>query len=68
MGIIISFHWSCGVECRELCSLVPQEDVLLSSFTVRETLMFSAHLRLPPTKTTAQKAAIVQEVRHLLIR
>lgn len=51
---------------RDLCSLVPQEDVLLSSFTVRETLMFSAHLRLPTTKTLAQKTDIVNEVRGAL--
>lgn len=47
---------------RQLCSLVPQEDVLLGSFTVQETLLFSAHLRLPPKRSREAKEAVVDAV------
>ncbi|GAB5030619.1 atp-binding cassette sub-family g member 2-like [Nannochloropsis oceanica] len=47
---------------RHLCSLVPQEDVLFGSFTVRETLRFSTQLRLPQEIPSAEKEALVTEV------
>lgn len=47
---------------RHLCSLVPQEDVLLGSFTVRETMRFSTQLRLPQERPVAEKEAVVTEV------
>lgn len=47
---------------RHLCSLVPQEDVLFGSFTVRETLRFSTQLRLPQERPSAEKEALVTEV------
>ena len=47
---------------RHLCSLVPQEDVLLGSFTVRETMRFSTQLRFPQDCPVAEQEAVVQEV------
>ncbi|GFQ02783.1 ABC transporter g family member 15 [Phtheirospermum japonicum] len=39
---------------------VTQEDVLLGTLTVRETLNFSAHLRLPSSMTRSEVKAIVE--------
>ncbi|KAL8172150.1 hypothetical protein V2J09_023954 [Rumex salicifolius] len=39
-------------------SYVPQEDIFIGTLTVRETILYSAHLRLPSTKTN-------QEIQHL---
>jgi ABC-type multidrug transport system ATPase subunit len=41
---------------------VKQEDLFYSHMTVRETLMFTAQLRLPRTMTRKQKAAYVDEM------
>ena len=41
---------------------VMQQDVLLSTLTVRETLRFSADLRLPPPTSEEQRRKIVEEV------
>lgn len=48
---------------RSVCSYVCQDDdALLPSLTVRETLRFSARLRLPSFMTTAQKNQRAEEV------
>jgi len=41
---------------------VMQQDVLLSTLTVRETLRFSADLRLPPPTSEEERRKIVEEV------
>ncbi|CAG7925873.1 unnamed protein product [Penicillium olsonii] len=41
---------------------VMQEDVLIPTLTVRETLRYSADLRLPPPTTVAERHAIVEQV------
>ncbi|KAI0185257.1 ABC transporter [Xylaria flabelliformis] len=41
---------------------VMQQDVLLPTLTVRETLRYAADLRLPPPTTGSQRARIVEEV------
>ncbi|MCJ1398732.1 hypothetical protein MMC11_001933 [Xylographa trunciseda] len=41
---------------------VMQQDVLLPTLTVRETLQYSADLRLPPPTTADERRAIVEEV------
>ncbi|KAJ5434524.1 ABC-2 type transporter [Penicillium cf. griseofulvum] len=41
---------------------VMQEDVLIPTLTVRETLRYAADLRLPPPTTPAERHAIVEQV------
>lgn len=41
---------------------VMQQDILLPTLTVRETLQYSADLRLPPPTTAEERARIVEEV------
>lgn len=41
---------------------VMQEDVLIPTLTVRETLQYSADLRLPPPTTQVERHAIVEQV------
>ena len=41
---------------------VMQQDVLLPTLTVRETLRYSANLRLPPPTTEEERMRIVEEV------
>ncbi|KAF7562072.1 hypothetical protein G7046_g2065 [Stylonectria norvegica] len=41
---------------------VMQQDILLPTLTVRETLRYSADLRLPPETTTEERLRIVEEV------
>ncbi len=41
---------------------VMQKDVLLPTLTVRETLKYSAELRLPPPVTPAERESIVEEI------
>ena len=41
---------------------VMQQDVLLPTLTVRETLMYATELRLPPPATTRERKMVVEEV------
>ena len=41
---------------------VMQKDVLLPTLTVRETLKYSAELRLPPPVTAEEREAVVEEI------
>ena len=41
---------------------VMQQDILLETLTVRETLTYAAELRLPPPVTHAERSQIVEEV------
>jgi ABC-type multidrug transport system ATPase subunit len=41
---------------------VMQQDVLLPTLTVRETLQYAADLRLPPPTTAAERKKVVEEV------
>ena len=61
------FVWMCfGMECSSnlvvLCgqAYVTQTDDLIGTLTVRETIYYSASLRLPGTVTRAEKKAIVE--------
>jgi len=47
---------------KSVAKLIPQEDVLLPSFTVRETLTFHAELVLPTGTTVQEREARVQTV------
>ena len=47
---------------RQMCSLVPQEDILLPELTVNETLMFAAELRLPQSDTREEREETVENV------
>ncbi|RKO82728.1 P-loop containing nucleoside triphosphate hydrolase protein, partial [Blyttiomyces helicus] len=51
---------------RRISGYVDQEDVLMETLTVRETLLFSAMLRLPESMTRAEKEARVDEVLTIL--
>lgn len=41
---------------------VMQQDVLLPTLTVRETLLYAAELRLPPSTSTEERYRVVEEV------
>ena len=49
-------------EVRKMCGFVDQEDTLMGTLTVRETLMYSALLTLPQTMSMEAKRMRVQEV------
>ncbi|KAJ3222772.1 hypothetical protein HK099_001940 [Clydaea vesicula] len=51
---------------RSICGFVDQEDILISTLTVKETLQFSANLRLPEAYTKAEKEKIVDETLETL--
>ena len=44
------------------CAYVIQQDILLPTLTVRETLMYAAQLRLPASITRAEKKQLVDQV------
>uniref|UniRef100_A0A7S1CKF3 ABC transporter domain-containing protein n=1 Tax=Bicosoecida sp. CB-2014 TaxID=1486930 RepID=A0A7S1CKF3_9STRA len=46
---------------RKRIAYVLQEDALFATQTPREALQFSAHLRLPPSTTAAQRETLVNE-------
>ncbi|KAF3441193.1 hypothetical protein FNV43_RR15105 [Rhamnella rubrinervis] len=48
-----------STDCRDV-SYVTQEDVFLGTLTVRETLAYSAHLRLPTKMTKVEKNEVVE--------
>jgi ABC-type multidrug transport system ATPase subunit len=56
-----TFNGSRGVDCMR-SAYVMQQDVLLPTLTVRETLRYSADLRLPPPTTEAERRLVVEEV------
>lgn len=56
-----TFNGEAGVQTARH-AYVMQQDVLLPSLTVRETLKYSANLRLPPSTTAAQREKVVEEV------
>ncbi len=41
---------------------VMQQDILLPTLTVRETLLYAAELRLPPPTTSAERRRVVEDV------
>ena len=45
-----------------MCSLVPQEDILLPELTVDETLRFAAELRLPQSDKREEREETVENV------
>lgn len=47
---------------RYLCGYVEQDDIFHQNLTVRETLMFNAHLNLPMTVSVADKIARVEQI------
>lgn len=47
---------------RLISGYVDQEDLLVANLTVRETLLFSANLRLPESVTSQEKENIVDSV------
>lgn len=55
------FNGNLDIECVR-SAYVMQQDVLIPSLTVRETLQYSSDLRLPPPVTKAERRAIVEQV------
>ncbi|GJP46571.1 hypothetical protein CLOM_g5841 [Closterium sp. NIES-68] len=55
-----------GDTIRRLSAYVMQDDLMFPALTVRETLMYAAELRLPPTVSAAEKAEKVRRLIRLL--
>jgi len=51
---------------RTLLGYVPEEDIMIRELTVEETLRFAARLKLPPSLSSAARAAEVERVMGLL--
>ncbi|KAJ3205377.1 hypothetical protein HK099_000835 [Clydaea vesicula] len=59
--ILINGKTMSSKKFRAISGYVDQEDLLIPNLTVKETLLFSANLRLPEGVTKLQKEKIVQE-------
>ena len=57
----VTFNGHAGVRYARH-AYVMQQDILLPTLTVRETLRYSADLRLPSTTTAEDRARVVEEV------
>ncbi|CAI5954470.1 unnamed protein product [Closterium sp. NIES-65] len=55
-----------GDTIRRLSAYVMQDDLMFPALTVRETLMYAAELRLPPTVSRVEKAEKVRRLIRLL--
>ncbi len=64
--ILINGQRLANPKFRSICGFVDQEDLLVSTLTVRECLLFSANLRLPESYTSKQKNEIVDKTLELL--
>jgi len=51
---------------KNISSFIPQDDILISSLSARETFFYAAKLRLPPSLTNTQRNQRVEEVLKLL--
>jgi ABC-type multidrug transport system ATPase subunit len=51
---------------RTVAGFVPQEDIMIRTLTVRQTLTFSARMRLPRSMSDAAKLRVVDAVLHVL--
>lgn len=55
--IILNGEEACSpTDITEISAFVHQDDCLLSTMTVRETILFAAHMRLPYTMSNSKKA------------
>lgn len=57
----VTFNGKVGVH-NVRAAYVMQQDILLPTLTVRETLRYSADLRLPPSTTAEERHRVVEEV------
>ena len=64
--IFLNGHKCSKTTFARLTAFVEQTDVHQPLSTVRESLLFSAKLRLPRSVTSAQRSAFVDEILHLL--
>ncbi|KAI7765455.1 hypothetical protein LZL87_007206 [Fusarium oxysporum] len=58
---VVTFNGKVGVH-NVRAAYVMQQDILLPTLTVRETLRYSADLRLPPSTTAEERHRVVEEV------
>lgn len=65
-GQILANHKPLGSDFKRISGYVMQDDQLFPRLTVRETLMFSARLRLPGTMSQKEKQDRVEEMIQVL--